>query len=112
MTYWFNRQCNIYEIYHNGRMVDHTKSLVEAIRKIEDYQRIGANIDHSESNVITIKQNKGKAHCRYIKQLAQDIWLKENNQPDNRLSWNDCIKKAMLFHVKELEGLIDENVSV
>ena len=48
-------------------------------------------------------QDKGIAHCFYIKLLATEVWMKENSNPSgHKISWEDAIKFALEFHVKKL----------
>jgi len=116
MTIWFNRQLNIYEIYHNGRLVDHAKSQIEAREKIDSYRQLGVGGDETPTvkpDIIIASQDKGKAHCYYIRQLAQEIWLKENgNRISNKITWQECLKKALALHVRKLKALTDKDTTV
>jgi len=48
-------------------------------------------------------QDKGLAHCHYIRQLANEIWMKENSRPAGRkMSWDEAVKHALELHVKKL----------
>jgi len=48
-------------------------------------------------------QDKGLAHCHYIRQLAHEIWLKENERPAGaKVKWNECIRRALMLHRKKL----------
>lgn len=49
-------------------------------------------------------QDKGLAHCHYIRQLAHEIWLKENERPGGivKVKFDECIRRALLLHRKKL----------
>lgn len=113
MTTWFNRQTNEFEIYHNGRLVDHAKSQAEANEKIKSYNQLH-NSPPAQPRIVVASQDKGKAHCHYIRQLAQEIWFKENEGVvyTARSSWDDCMKKALALHVKKLKALTGEGMDV
>ena len=56
-------------------------------------------------------QNIGFAHCHYIRELAREIWTKENSNPSgNRIEWRDCLKRALDLHVKKLK--INSNTTI
>lgn len=48
------------------------------------------------------EQDTGLAHCHYIRQLAQEIWNKENAQYGKNLEWNECMRRALMLHRKKL----------
>ncbi len=48
-------------------------------------------------------QDKGRAHIHYIRQLAQEIWIKDNASASGKgMSWEDAIRAALNLHVKKL----------
>lgn len=50
-----------------------------------------------------LDQDTGIAHCHYIRQLAWEIWMKENiNLTGKRTDWKDAIRAALALHVKKL----------
>lgn len=49
------------------------------------------------------EQDKGLAHCHYIRQLANEIFLKEiNREGGKKVTFEDCIRQALLLHRKKL----------
>lgn len=54
------------------------------------------------------EQDKGLAHCHYIRQLAHEIWMKENaefvelRRAGTRIKFDECIRRALLLHRKKL----------
>jgi hypothetical protein len=64
----------------------------------------GALRIRSAASDMNIDQDKGLAHCRYIRLLASEIWTKENSGPSGKtMSWTEAIKHAMALHVKKLQ---------
>lgn len=55
-------------------------------------------------------QDKGIAHCLYIRRLAMEIWTKENSRPSGkRIGFEEAIKHALELHVKKL---IQNNMTI
>jgi hypothetical protein len=48
-------------------------------------------------------QDKGLAHCHYIRQLAMEIWTRENAS-GKKIGFEEAIKRALELHVKKLIG--------
>ena len=51
------------------------------------------------------EQDKGLAHCHYIRQLAHEIWMKEHAESvqfRSKIKFNECIRRALLLHRKKL----------
>ena len=51
-------------------------------------------------------QDKGLAHCHYIRQLAMELWTRENSGPAGKtISWEESIKRALNLHIKKLQHM-------
>lgn len=49
------------------------------------------------------EQDKGLAHCHYIRQLANEIWMKENERPGGiNVKFEECISRALMLHCRKL----------
>ena len=65
----------------------------------------GMKIASVENKMNVQDQDKGLKHCHYIRQLANEIWLKDNaGHAVKKITWNEAIKLALELHVKKLRS--------